>query len=180
MLTSTPRSRARPRMLRTRSCITAAAMNILPAEPEHRGPPEVKSENKTSGVYPVPGFYCVLWESRCPSSGIIWWDLTADRLDPVLLTVSVYERSSPTSAIELRQCEKADALRRISFARLYSRNSSSSSFIRTRSSVVSPPRLPLSTSTYRTHFRSVSGEQSILLDIDTIADHSEPYSPVFS
>ncbi len=69
--------------------------------------------------------------------------------------------------------KKAAALRRISFARRSSRISRSSSLIRARSSLVNPPRRPVSTSVLRTHFRSVSGVQPILAAIETIADHCE-------
>lgn len=69
--------------------------------------------------------------------------------------------------------KKADALRRISFARRSSLTSRSSSFIRARSSLVRPPRRPVSISARRTYFLNLSGEQPILSAIDTIAAHWE-------
>jgi hypothetical protein len=64
--------------------------------------------------------------------------------------------------------KNADALRKISFARFNSRTSRSSSFIRSRSVVVSPARVPALRSSCRTHFRSVSGVQPSLLATDTM------------
>jgi len=60
---------------------------------------------------------------------------------------------------------------KISFARRSSPTSRSSSFIRARSSLVRPPRRPVSISVRRTHFLSASGEQPILPAIDAIAAH---------
>ena len=44
-------------------------------------------------------------------------------------------------------------------------------------SVVTPARLPPSTSTFFTHSLSVCGAQPIFEEIDRIADHRDPYSP---
>src|SRR5439155_9172813 len=69
-------------------------------------------------------------------------------------------------------CAKyADAFFRISFARLSSRFSRSSSLSRWRSSVVRPARWPVSRSAWRTHRRSVSDVHPSLPAIDAIAAH---------
>jgi TIR domain len=102
----------------------------------------------------------------------------ADRLDPVGVPVLVDEvdhhlgrRSSSAWA------KYADALRRISLARFSSRTARSSSFIRSRSLVVSPGRFPASRCDWRTHFRSVSAVQPIFGAIDSIAAHSDSCCP---
>ena len=46
-----------------------------------------------------------------------------------------------------------------------------------RSPLVSPNRTPWSTSARRTHLRSVSAEQLIFADTETIAVHCESWSP---
>ena len=76
--------------------------------------------------------------------------------------------------------KKAEALRKISFARLSSRFSRSRSFNRCRSSVVGPARLPSSCSARRTHVRSVSGVQPILPAIDWIVAHWDGWLPICS
>src|SRR3954451_22142449 len=78
-------------------------------------------------------------------------------------------------------CAKyADAFRRISFARRSSRLSRSSSFSRWRSSVVSPPRCPMSRSAWRTHFRKVSAPHPNLPAIEVIAAHCDGCSGLCS
>src|SRR5205814_7800689 len=93
--------------------------------------------------------------------------LLADRLDPVLGTVGVDEchhhfarRSSSAWA------KKADALRRISFARRSSAFSRSSALSRSRSSLLTPARRPVSRSLCLTHRRSVSMVQPIFPAIE--------------
>jgi len=75
----------------------------------------------------------------------------------------IRRRSSSTWA------RRADAFLKISLARCSSRFSRWSSFIRPRSSVVTPPRRSVSISLRRTHARTVSGVQPILPAIDAIA-----------
>ncbi len=71
----------------------------------------------------------------------------ADRLDPVALAVLIDERHHHLGRRSSSAWAKnADALRRISFARLSSRTSRSSALSHVRSSVVSPMRLPVSRS----------------------------------
>ena len=100
--------------------------------------------------------------------------LRADRLDPEDVAMFVHEghhhftrRSSSAWA------KYADAFRRISFARLRSRFSRSSSLRRWRSSVVRPGRRPVSRSLCRTHRRSVSAVQPNFSEIEQIALHCD-------
>ena len=65
----------------------------------------------------------------------------------------------------------------ISLARRSSLFSRSSSFTRCASAVVTPSRRPVSTSTRLTHSLSVCGTQPILGAMDSMAAHSEGYSP---
>src|SRR5205085_1772194 len=81
----------------------------------------------------------------------------ADRLDPIGRAVLVDEGDHHFGRRSSSACAKnADALRRISFARLSSKFSRSSCFSRARSSVVRPGRWPASRSAWRTHRRSAS------------------------
>ena len=87
----------------------------------------------------------------------------ADRLDPVVVPCSSMKASWLEPAVELRLGEiSADALRRISLAWRSSRFSRSSALIRSRSSVVTPARTPLSTSGLAHPFRSVCGRAADL------------------
>src|ERR1700740_2576492 len=80
--------------------------------------------------------------------------LSAERLDPVLIALIVDERDHHFGRRSSSAWAKyADALRRISLARRSSRFSRSSSLIRLRSSVETPPRRPLSISACCTHLR---------------------------
>ena len=100
-----------------------------------------------------------------------------DRPDSVFLPVHVFESNHHFGRRSSSACGKySDALRRISLAFLSSRFSSSSSFRRFRTSVISPSRRPSSVSLRRTHLRRVSEVHSILLDIEQIAAHWEPCS----
>src|SRR5690606_20963443 len=102
----------------------------------------------------------------------------ADRLDSVLLTVLVDELDHHFRRRSSSACAKyADALRRISLARRSSRFSRSSSLMRPRSSVLRPPRRPLSRSAWRTQLRSVSAVHPIFSETDRIAAHCDAYSP---
>src|SRR5262245_29582309 len=67
----------------------------------------------------------------------------------------------------------ADALRRISFACRSSRFSRSRAFSFSAMSVGTPARLPLSTSAFFTHSRSVCAVQPILVAIETTAAHRD-------
>src|SRR5450759_5186937 len=95
------------------------------------------------------------------SRGVVarWGDLQdlADRLDPVGATLGVDEARHLADRRSNSAPKKAAAALRISFARRSSRLSRSSSFIRARSSVVRPVRLPPSTSAWWTHLRRDSG-----------------------
>src|SRR5262249_6926689 len=74
-----------------------------------------------------------------------WGDLqlSTDRLDPKRLTVRVDERDHHFGLRSSSAwAKKADALRRISFARLSSRFSRSRSFSRSCSPVLNPARVP--------------------------------------
>src|SRR5262249_668596 len=101
----------------------------------------------------------------------------ADRLDPVGAFVLVDEgdhhfarRSSSAWA------KNADALRKISFARLSSTFSRWSRFSSARSSVVRPGRFPASRSAWRTHRRRDSSRQPNFSATDRIVAHCEGYS----
>ncbi len=74
------------------------------------------------------------------------------------------------------RAKKAEAAFNISFARRSSKFSFSSSFIRARSSVVSPGRCPALVSARRTHIRSVSWLIASFAAIDSMAFHCEGYS----
>src|SRR5207344_3311700 len=103
--------------------------------------------------------------------------LRADRLDPVESTVGVDERHHHFGRRSSSAwAKKADALRRISFARFSSRFSRSSSLSRSRSVLVTPARRPWSRSACRTHLRSVSAVHPIFAAIEPIAAHCESYS----
>src|SRR5690606_21435318 len=78
-----------------------------------------------------------------------------DRLDTVDLAMVVDERHHPFPGRSSSAWAKyAEALRRISLARLSSRTSRSSAFSRSRSSLVTPGLWPWSRSAWRTHLRS--------------------------
>nr|UCK92300.1 hypothetical protein [Raoultella planticola] len=101
----------------------------------------------------------------------------ADRLDPVNVSLLIDEslhrlkgRSSSAWA------KYADALRRISLAWRSSRTSRSSALMRSFSAVVTPSRLPVSRSCWRSQPRSVSAVQPTLAATDTIAAHCDSYS----
>src|SRR5690606_18712651 len=101
----------------------------------------------------------------------------ADRLDAVDLAVFVDERHHHFCRRSSSAWAKyAEALRRISLARLSSRFSRSSAFMRSRSLVVTPSRRPVSRSAWRTQFISVWAEQPILPAIEPIAAHCDGYS----
>src|SRR5690606_26850618 len=72
--------------------------------------------------------------------------------------------------------KKADAVRRMSFARRNSRFSRSSCLSRSRSLVVIPPRRPWSVSARRTQPRRVSAVHPIFDAIELIAAHCDGYS----
>ena len=99
------------------------------------------------------------------------------RTRPRLLTRSPARASAVRGRRSSSACAKnADSFRRISFARFSSRTTRSSSLIRCFSSVVSPPRRPVSRSACRTHFRNVSALQPIFDAIEAIALHWESHS----
>src|SRR3954469_3691099 len=101
----------------------------------------------------------------------------ADRLDPVGIAVLVDERLHRLNGRSSSAIAKyADAFRRISLACRSSRFSRSSALIRSRSSVLGPPRRPLSLSDCRIQLRSLSPEQPILAAIELIAAHCEACS----
>jgi len=105
-----------------------------------------------------------------------WGDrqLPADRLDPMFFTMRVDKRHHHLPRRSSSACAKnADALRKISFARLSSRFSRSNSRNRPRSDVLNPGRSPRSRSDCCTQRRSDSAVQPILLAIDWIAAHCE-------
>src|SRR5688500_7918059 len=105
----------------------------------------------------------------------------ADRLDPVIPPVIVYERDHRLNGRSSSAWAKyADALRRISLAWRSSRFSRSSAFIRAPSSVVGPPRRPWSRSACRTQLRRVSPVQPILPAIELIAAHCDGCSAWWS
>ncbi len=100
------------------------------------------------------------------------------RLDPVFGPVRVDERHHHLARRSSSAwTKKADALRRISLARLSSRFSRSSSLSHSRSELVIPTRSPWSRSARRTHLRKVSGVQPILFAIEPIAAHWDACSP---
>ena len=80
-------------------------------------------------------------------------------------------------AARLRLGKKALASFRISLARRSSLTSRSRALMRSRSSLVTPSRRPLSISSLRTHSCSAWGTQPILGAMDSMAAHSEGYSP---
>src|SRR5690625_3491191 len=94
----------------------------------------------------------------------------ADRLDTVGFTVLV---NKAHSYFALRSssawAKKAEALRKISFARLSSRFSCSSSFMRAAWSLVTPGLMPESTSILLIHVSRVCGVQPILAATDCTA-----------
>jgi hypothetical protein len=102
----------------------------------------------------------------------------ADRLDPVgipvLVDVGVQDFSLRSSSA---WAKKALAVRRMSLARRSSLTSRSSSLMRCASAVVVPGRIPASTSECLTHSSNVCGTLPILGAIDSIAAHSDGYSP---
>src|SRR5271166_111865 len=109
-----------------------------------------------------------------------WGDrqLRADRLNPVNGTMGIDERHHHFGRRSSSAwAKKADALRRISFARFSPRFSRSSSLSRSRSVLVTPACRPWSRSAWRTHRRSVSAVQPILPAIEPIAAHCESCSP---
>src|SRR6476620_9722056 len=116
---------------------------------------------------------------RCVLVVLRWGNrqLRADRLDPVLGTMGIDKRHHHFGRRSSSAwAKKADALRKISFARFNSRFSRSSSLSRSRSVLVTPARRPWSRSACRTHLRSVSAVQPIFDAIEPIAAHCESYS----
>src|SRR4051794_25448223 len=98
----------------------------------------------------------------------------ADRLDPIRLAMIVDERDHGfTRRSSSAWAKYADALRRISFACRSSRFSRSSAFSFSAMSVGTPARLPLSTSAFFTHSRSVCDVQPILAETETIVAHRD-------
>src|SRR5260221_8421338 len=98
----------------------------------------------------------------------------ADRLDPIRFPVIIAERDhglNPRSSFAW--AKYADALRRISFACRSSRFSRSKAFCFSALSVGTPARLPLSTSAFFTHSRSVCAVQPILAETETIVAHRD-------
>src|SRR5690606_33234032 len=83
--------------------------------------------------------------------------LLADRLDPELEAVGVDELHYLVDGRSSSAAKKADALRRVAFARGGSRTSRSSSASRSASAVVVPGRMPPSISARWTRPRNVSG-----------------------
>ena len=102
----------------------------------------------------------------------------ADRLDPESVAVLVDEVPQDLSRRSNSAWAKnALASFRISLARRSSLTSRFRSFTRCASLVVTPSRTPSSTSTRFTHSCSVCGTQPILGAIDSMAAHSDGYSP---
>src|SRR6266481_8310987 len=98
----------------------------------------------------------------------------ADRLDPMRLAVIVNEGDHGLNRRSSSAWAKyADALRRISFACRSSRFSRSKAFSFSAVSVGTPARLPLSTSAFFTHSRSVCAVQPILAETETIVAHRD-------
>ena len=107
--------------------------------------------------------------------------LGADRLDPILGTMGVDKRHHHFGRRSSSAwAKKADALRKISFARFSSRFSLSSSLSRSRFALVTPARRPRSRSPCRTHLRRVSAVHPIFAAIDPIAAHCDSYSVSWS
>src|SRR5262249_19548699 len=93
----------------------------------------------------------------------------ADRLDPIRFPMIIDERDHGfTRRSSSAWAKYADALRRISFACRSSRFSRSKAFSFSAISVGTPARLPLSTSAFFTHSRSVCAVQPILAETETI------------
>ena len=99
--------------------------------------------------------------------------LPADRLDPEALAMPPDEAAHFGSRGSSSRAKKAEAALRISLARRSSRFSRSSSRSRSRSSVASPGRAPLSTSARRTHVRNVSAVIPNFEAIDVIVAHCD-------
>src|SRR3990167_3024010 len=123
-------------------------------------------------------FRFVLARSMAPIHGRGNLQYLADRLDPVGVAMLVHKilqdlslRSSSAWA------KKALASFRISLARRSSLTSRSRALMRSRSSLVTPSRSPVSTSCLRTHSCRVWGTQPILAAMDSMAAHREGYSP---
>src|SRR5215204_283717 len=100
----------------------------------------------------------------------------ADRLDSPADAVLSDELHRVGQRGSSSRAKKAEAALRISLARRSSRFSRSSSWIRSRSALVTPGRFPWSTSSRRTHSRSVSAVIPSLPAIDWIAAHSDEWS----
>src|SRR3981189_1037672 len=93
----------------------------------------------------------------------------ADRLDPIRFPMIIDERDHGfTRRSSSAWAKYADALRRISFAWRSSLFSRSKAFSFSAISVGTPARLPLSTSAFFTHSRSVCAVQPILAETETI------------
>src|SRR5262249_6757442 len=97
----------------------------------------------------------------------------ADRLDSPADPVRINALHRGGQRGSSSRAKKADAALRISLARRSSRTSRSRSRIRSRSALVMPGRWPWSTSSRRTHNRSVSGVIPSFPAIDWIAAHSD-------
>ncbi len=102
----------------------------------------------------------------------------ADRLDPVGAAVFVDKLPQDLSRRSSSAWAKnALASLRISLARRSSLTSRSSSLTRWASALVTPGRVPASTSWRCTHVNSVWGTQEIFGAIDSTAAHNDGYSP---
>ncbi len=121
-----------------------------------------------------------LAQQRCVPSIARRGDLQylADRLDPEGVAMLVDEIPQDFSRRSSSAWAKnALASFRISLARRNSLTSRSSSFTRCASSLVTPSRTPVSTSTRLTYSSSVCGTQPIFGAIDSTAAHNDGYSP---
>src|SRR5450830_1339501 len=102
----------------------------------------------------------------------------AERLDPIGITMLVDEGSQDFSRRSSSAWAKnALASLSISLARRNSLTSRSSSFMRCASVVVTPSRMPASTSARLTHSFKVCGTQPIFGAMDSMAAHRDGYSP---
>ena len=99
-----------------------------------------------------------------------------DRLDPEALAVGLDEAGHFGSRGSSSRAKKTEAAFRISLARRSSRFSRSSSRSRSRSSVASPRRAPLSTSARRTYVRNVSAVIPNFEAIEVIVAHCDACS----
>src|SRR5690606_28488352 len=102
----------------------------------------------------------------------------ADRLDPISISVLINEGDHRLNGRSSSAWAKyAEALRRISLACRNSRFSLSRALSFSAISVVTPARLPLSTSAFLDHALRVCAEPPILPATDTTAAQRDGYSP---